>query len=247
MAGNFMNLNETLAQFGLQNKEDDVYLACLELGQAGVSEIAIKANIKRTTTYDVLANLMRKGLVGQTQKGKKRLFYAEEPEKLSKLLEEKQSKLQEVMPILKSLHNTAGEKPKIRYYEGKDGLKEVYRDTLNYQGELLAFVTENIIKHLGQDFAYEYIKKRQKAKITVRAIAPDTEEMQEYKKNDKEFIKQTRLVPKNKFPFTIEMNIYGNKLAFMSFKEEMGIIIESNEIANNTRLLFELAWKGANA
>lgn len=31
----------------------------------------------------------------------------------------------------------------------------------------------------------------------------------------------------------------------MSFKESMGIIIESNEIAANTRLLFELAWQGA--
>ncbi|MBA3047172.1 hypothetical protein KKC83_05925 [Patescibacteria group bacterium] len=240
-----MQLNEILSQFGLINKENDVYLACLELGQAGVSEIAIKADIKRTTAYDVLSGLMNKKLVGQTQKGKKRLFYAEEPEKLSKLLEEKQNKLKEVMPILKSLYNTAGAKPKIRYYEGKEGLKEVYRDTLNYQGELAAFVTENIIQHLGKDFADEYIKKRKKARITVRAIAPDTKEMVEYQKGDKEFIKQTRLVSKEKFPFTIEMNIYGNKLAFMSFKEEMGIIIESNEIANNTRLLFELAWQAS--
>lgn len=239
-----MQLNETLAQFGLINKEDDVYLACLELGAAGVNEIAIKANIKRTTVYDVLSNLMKKGLVGQTQKGKKRLFYAEAPEKLNKLLAEKQEKLMEVMPILKSLYNTAGAKPKIRYYESKEGLKEVYRDTLNYGGELLAFVTENITKYLGDDFAEEYIHKRKKARITVRAIAPDTEEMIEYKKGDKEFIKQTRLVPKEKFPFTIEMNIYGNKIAFMSFKESMGIIIESNEIANNMRLLFELAWSG---
>ncbi len=240
-----MQLNETLAQFGLINKEDDVYLACLELGQAGVSEIAIKANIKRTTTYDVLANLIKKGLIGQTIKGKKRLFYAEKPEKLNKLLEEKQNNLAEIMPILKSLHNTAGVKPKIRYYEGKEGLKEVYRDTLNYKGELLAFVTENIIKKLGQDFADEYIKKRKKAQITVKVIAPDLEELINYKKQDKKYIKETRLVPANKFPFTIEMNIYGNKLAFMSFAEEMGLIVESNEIADNMRSLFKLAWLGA--
>lgn len=240
-----MNLNETLAQFGLINKEDDVYLACLELGLASVNEIAVKANIKRTTAYDVLANLIKKGLVGQTQKGKKRLFYAEQPEKLNKLLEEKQAKLAEIMPMLKSLYNTAGEKPKIRYYEGKEGLKEVYCDTLNYTGELLAFVTENILKYLGDDFADEYIKKRKKTRITVRVIGPDTEEIIAYKKVDKEFIKQTRLVPKEKFPFTIEMNIYGNKIAFMSFKEAMGVIIESNEIAANMRLLFELAWQGA--
>ena len=41
------------------------------------------------------------------------------------------------------------------------------------------------------------------------------------------------------------MNIYGNKLAFMSFSESLGLIIESNEIAKNMRFLFELAWRGA--
>jgi len=242
-----MDLNNVLKQFDLNDKESQVYLAMLELGQAKVQEISIKANIKRTTAYDILSSLIGQGLVGQTQKGKKRLFYAEEPEKLYKLLKEKQEKLNDILPILKSLYNTAGSKPKIRYYEGAAGLKNVYRDTLTYQGELLAFVTENIIKNLGQDFAAEYISKRTKAKISVRAIAPDTEEMISYKKTDKEFIKQTRLVAKEKFPFTIEMNIYGNKLAFMSFKESLGIIIESNEIANNLRLLFELAWSGAKA
>lgn len=240
-----MQLNEVLAQFGLDFKEDEVYLALLELGTSTVVQIAKKAGIKRTTAYDVLSGLEKKGLIGQTIKGKKRLFYSEEPEKLKKLLREKERILEEALPMLKSLYNTAGSKPKIRYYEGKEGLKEVYLDTLDYNGELLAFVTEDIIKHLGDDFAARYMKKRVKAKITVRAIGPDTEEIIEYKKLDKEGLKKTLLVPKDKFPFTIEMNIYGNKLAFMSFKEQMGVIVESNEIAANMRLLFELAWKGA--
>jgi HTH-type transcriptional regulator, sugar sensing transcriptional regulator len=240
-----MQLAEILKQFGLENKEDDVYLALLELGTAGVQEIAIKANIKRTTVYDVLSALQAKGLAGQTQKGKKRLFYAEEPETLNRLLDEKRRKLEDIMPVLKSLQNTAGQKPKIRYYEGKEGLRQVYRDTLNFKGELLAFLNENIIKYLGDEFAEEYIEKRKTAQITVRAICPDTEEMEIYKSIDKEFLKTTRLVPRKDFPFTIEMNIYGNRLALLSFKEEMGIIIESNEIANNLKLLFELAWRGA--
>jgi len=240
-----MQIHKVLSQFNLNNKEIGVYIASLELGMTSVAKIARKAEIKRTTTYDVLEGLIKRGLIGQTKKGKKRLFYAEEPEKLEKLLDEKKEDLMEIMPILKSLYNVSGTKPKIRYYEGKEGLKEVYRDTLSYEGELIAFVTENIIKHLGQDFANEYRKKRTKAKITVRVIGPDRPEIIEYKKTDKKYLKKTRLVPKEKFPFSIEMNIYGNRLAFISFKEEMGIIIESNEIANNMRLLFELAWRGA--
>ncbi|MCK5415869.1 hypothetical protein KAI92_00400 [Candidatus Parcubacteria bacterium] len=239
-----MQLNEVLAQFGLQNKEDDVYLALLELGQAGVFEISVKASIKRTTTYDVLENLKRKGLVGQTIKGNKRLFYAEEPETLNKLLEDKKNKLNEIMPLLKSLCNTAGTKPRIRYYEGKTGLKEVYKDTLNYNTEIMAFVSENISKKLGT-FSDEYIKKRIEKKIYARVIASANDFMKNYKNKDKEYLKKTRLVPKEQFPFSIEMNIYGNKVGYISFQEEIAIIIESNEISNNMKLLFELAWKGA--
>jgi HTH-type transcriptional regulator, sugar sensing transcriptional regulator len=242
-----MDIKPILKQFDLKPKEIDVYLACLELGSSNAIAIAKKAAVIRTTVYDILVSLINKGLIVQSQKGKKRLFYAEEPEKLNNLLEDKRKKLGEIMPLLKSIYNTAGTKPKIRYYEGKDGLKEVYRDTyrFGFKGDLVAFVTEDIISRLGLDFANEYIQARSKHKIFARVIGPDTEAIKNYKKDDKKFFKETRLVDHKKFPFSIEMNIYGQKISFLSFKEEMGIIIESTEIAKNMKLLFELAWQGA--
>lgn len=240
-----MELSEQLTQFGLNEKQAAVYLALLELGASSAIALAKKTGILRTTVYDVLIELEKKGLLSQTQKGAKRLFLAADPESLEKILDEKRNKLQELLPALKSLVNTAGTKPVIRYFEGTEGIKEVYRDTLKYQGELVAYVTENIIAKLGQDFADEYKAKRVNAKITVRAIGPDTEEIKGYKKTDQKDRKVTRLVDQKEFPFSIEMNLYGNKLAFMSFSESLGLIVESNEIAKNMRFLFELAWRGA--
>jgi len=240
-----MNLSDQLTQFGLNDKQAIVYLALLELGASSAINLAKKTGILRTTVYDVLIELEKKGLLSQTKKGKKRLFLAEEPENLENILEEKREKLASLMPALKGLLNTSGTKPVIRYYEGLEGIKEVYRDTLKYKGELVAFVTENIISKLGQDFADEYKSKRVKSQITVRVIGPDTEEIKEYKKTDQKDLKETRLVSREKFPFSIEINIYGNKIAFMSFSESLGLIVESNEIAKNMKFMFELAWKGA--
>lgn len=239
-----MQISEQLLQFDLNKSQAEVYLALLELGQTTVIEISRKTNIKRTTIYEVLAELEKKHLVAQTKKGPKRLFIAEEPENIERILEEKKTKLEKLMPILKSLTNTTGEKPVIRYYEGIEGIKDVYRDTLKYKGELVAYVTENIFTNLGQDFADEYVEKRVKAQITGRVIGPNTQEIIEYKKTDQKNLKETRIVDKEKFPFSIEMNIYGNKVAFMSFSEQLGLIIESNEIAKNMKFLFELAWLG---
>jgi len=222
-----------------------VYLACLSLGVTNVTKLANKAQIKRTTTYDILKSLLERGLVGSTRKGNKNLYYAEDPEKLNILLEEKKNRLMSAMPALKELFNHSEARPKVKYYEGLEGLKNVYRDTLTCQSTLVAFVTENILKHLGKDFADEYKQKRTKQKIFVRVIGPDTSEIREYKKSDSQDLKKTLLVPQKEFPFSIEMNIYEKKVAYMSFKEEMGVIIESSEIAKNMKLLFELAWKGA--
>ena len=240
-----MNLSDQLTQFGLNEKQAIIYLALLELGASSAINLAKKTGTLRTTVYDVLIELEKKGLLSQTKKGKKRFFLAEDPENLGRILEEKKEKLKSLMPALKGLLNTSGTKPVIRYYEGQNGIKEVYRDTLKYEGELVAYVTENIIAKLGQDFADEYKIKRVKSKITARVIGPDTPEIVEYKKTDQKDLKETRLVDKDEFSFSIEMNIYGNKLAFMSFSESLGLIIESNEIAKSMRFLFELAWKGA--
>jgi HTH-type transcriptional regulator, sugar sensing transcriptional regulator len=237
-----MDINKFLEQFGLTSKESDVYLACLELGACGVNELAIKANIKRTTTYDVLVSLIKQGLIAQTRKDKKRFFVAEDPEKLKIIMEDKLSKLNQAMPLLKSFCNTIEGKPKIRFYDGKEGLKMVYKDALNYPPEMLAIVTENVLTHLDYEFNDEYIKQRTKLGIKVRAIGSKNQRLEEYKSWDEKFIKHTKLVPADKFFFTMEMIIYGNKVAFISFKEKIGIIIESQDVNNNMRAFFELAW-----
>lgn len=239
-----MEITELLVQFGLQNKEDEVYLACLQLGTAPAQEIAKKAGIKRTTTYDVLENLIQKGLITQSQKESKKLFIAEPPEKLANLLEEKKNKLLEALPLLNSFYNTAGTKPKISFYEGKEGLKQVYWKTLNITDDMFAIVPSDVFHFLGEDFTKEYINKRSKAKINAQVLAPNTKEMIAFQKEDNKFSRETTLVSQDQFPFSIEINICGNNLALLSFKENMGVFIESTEIARNMKFLFKLAWKG---
>ena len=134
-----MEIRQILEQFGLNGRKADVYLAVLEMGSSTVIEIAKKAGIKRTTCYDILTDLIKEGLVSEIIKGKKRFFIGESPEKIQKDLQRKESLVSEILPQLKSIHNISGVKPKIRYFEGKEGLMEAYDDALKYSGEILAF------------------------------------------------------------------------------------------------------------
>ncbi len=77
-----MHIERVLDELGLHEKRGKGYLACLELGTAAVHEIAKKAEIKRTTAYEILEGLLKEGLVSTTAKGRTRIYVAERPAKL---------------------------------------------------------------------------------------------------------------------------------------------------------------------
>lgn len=227
----------------MQGKRADVYLSALELGSSSVIEIAKKAGIKRTTCYDILMDLETEGLISQTSKEKKRLFVGEDPEKIQRNLKNKERLFAEILPQLQSIHNVRGSKPKIRFYEGKEGLKEVYEDTLKYNTEIVGFASDDILKVMDMNWSMSYLKKRIDRKIWARAIIPSTEIMKKFIDKDLEQLRHTKAIDPKKYPFTIEINVYGhNKVALMSAKEEMGLIIEGQEIHNTMKLIFQLIW-----
>lgn len=238
-----MEIKHVLEQFGLKDKKADIYLAVLELGISTVIEISKKTGVKRTTCYDILLDLISMRLISETFKGKKRLFAGEDPEKIKKDLENKERLFSDILPQLKSIHNISGVKPKVRFYEGKEGLKDIYSDTLKYSGEILAFASEDAMRVLGKEWAEDYLEKRVDKGIHVRAVAPDTNIIREYVSKDREHLRVSKLVNPEKYPFSIEINMYGHqKVALMSSREVMGLIIEGGEVCKTMKSIFELLW-----
>ena len=52
-------------------------------------------------------------------------------------------------------------------------------------------------------------------------------------------------MPKDAYYFHPEINIYDNKVMIASWREKLGIIIESAEIADAMKKIYELAWAEA--
>ena len=241
-----------LKSLGFSEKEARVYLALLELGPSTTTEIARKSKINRTTGYDILESLASEGLVNLIGETKIQKFVAENPQKVVTFLENKvkqdQDRLNQarsLLPELLSVYNIK-EKPKVRFYEGLSGLQEAFEDTLSAKGEILAYaVGADMFEALGHDYFQNYSKKRIENKINVRVIAPDDQDSLAVVLNDKKELRESLLIPKDKFYFSVETNIYNNKIMISSWKEKFAIIIESEEITNAQRKTFELAWLGA--
>lgn len=247
-----MITQEQLIKLGFSQKETSVYLALLELGPSTATEIARKAGINRTTSYDILESLVSDGLVSLTGEAKIQKYSAENPEKVIKFLESKikqaEDRLGEAQMLLPQLLSifTTKEKPKVKFYDGLEGMREAFEDTLTAENEILAFaVGADMFQSLGREYFTSYFKRRVEKNIHVRVIAPDDPGSRDVVANDKNELRTSLLVPKDKFYFSIEMNIYNNKIMIASWKEKFAIIIESEEISSAQRKIFELSWEGA--
>ena len=128
-----------LKQLDLSDIEARLYIMLLQTGPTSVRDLALTIDIKRTTAYFYIDQLVDKGLIMKLVKGSKKLVAAEEPANLQSLVEKKLAtaqKAQEQFPevlstIIASLPNSSSEKnAEISYYKGLQAAKKVYDDAL---------------------------------------------------------------------------------------------------------------------
>jgi sugar-specific transcriptional regulator TrmB len=241
-----LSLIPLLKQSGLSEKEAKIYLSGIEIGAASIQDLAEQANIKRPTAYEIVETLEKKGLFSVVLEGKKRKFLAEQPERVLALFKIREQAFVKSLPELNLLFQTGGNKPKVKFYEGTEGLEAMYLDTLESKQTILVYgnITE-MWGAISRDFKKEYIKARVKKNLWSKCIVPNTPETMEYSKKDKEECRQMIFVPKENFSFQNEIDIYNDKVAIFSFPEKIGVIIESKKIAETQKMIFNLAWLGA--
>lgn len=235
-----------LKNIGLTDKEAKIYLSCIELGSSIVSKIAKKSGLNRVTSYDIIDRLVQKGYINSLTKDNIKYYNATDPEIILREASRHTQEFKSVVPDLKRLRGETVH-PHIQYFEGVEGIKAIYADTLTSKTEILNYANSQEIRKFWPTYDTDYVEKRAHKKIYLKGIAPMDEYGEHVQEESKKFFREIRLVPKNKFNFTNEINIYDNKVAIASFKDELiGMIIESAEIANTQRAIFQMTWEFSN-
>ncbi len=244
-------LKLTLQGLGLGAKEARVYVALLEMGRGTVSQIGRRAGLNRTTGYDILDSLFTKGLVTISGKEPKSEYAAEPPEavlaylkKEAETMRERISRAEMLLPEIIAVATTQN-RPRIKFYEGSDGLKQVYEDTLTSTEPIRAYANVDDMHKGLPNYFPTYYKRRAEKGIAIRAIVPKTPTGEERGAHDAEEKREIAFVPPKEFYFSPEINIYDNKVMIASWREKLGGIIESAEIADAMKKIYELAWAEA--
>lgn len=243
---------EDLIKFGFSYKEAKVYLTLLELGTSVASDIAKKTGTNRSTTYILLESLVGKGLVSISEKQGLKMYTPSPPERLIQYLEDSVQKYtslvgvaHSILPELKSMYVGVGPKPRVQFFEGLEGIKTAYEDTLTAQETIRAYASIENMHDALFDYFPEYYQRRARKNIHIRAIFPDTPKARDRMKHNSKEARESYLVPKETYAFSPEINIYDNKVVFMSLVEKFALIVQSQELADALKKAFELSWEEA--
>lgn len=233
-----MEKKEVLKELGLSEGETSVYLALLRLGESQVNKIKTETKMHRTTIYDFLDSLIKKGLVSYVIKSNVKFFTAAHPSKLNELIKEKKEHLDEVIPSLIQLAELEKRHLKVEVYEGVEGFKTYINRMLDRKSELLAFgIDETQFEAKFPHLMKTYLIKEEKLGLTERLITR----------------KGAKFVYKRKFLnyryiddkyFSPVPNVtWGNLVISIIWDPLTVIFVENKDLANAYRKHFELLWK----
>jgi sugar-specific transcriptional regulator TrmB len=247
------NPKSHLEAFGLSEKEAAVYAAALELGAATADQLANQSSIKRSTTYLQIEQLQEKGLMSTFEQGKKTLFTPESPENLERLLEKqkkdielKQDILKKELPQLTQLFDSAGERPVVRFYQGKEGIITMRENALHALGKgdtlKVLYSYDLLFSIFDTSEIVPFSEKREEKGIVLDLI---------YTRNEGKLSKETlgknstrRYLDGSRFPIHSDLFIYKDTLAIMALKGTVfGVEITSRALVESHRSIFNLIWQ----
>lgn len=243
-----------LQALGFTAEEAAVYLVSLELGSQPASVLAKRAHLKRGQTYNILSQLKDRGIIQEFTKNGVRHYVGQSPSVLLSILmthEEElavqKQKILQLMPLLEKLRNPLIIQPKVRFYQGVTGLKEVYNDTIRVPDQVMHAVCdfEHTFpeEHSAElhDWLWKYTDRRAAQNIMFYGIVNKSKESDlayKWRRKQKRKMKMLRNVY-----LPVELIIYGNKVALISTKDDMvGVIIEDKPIAEMLRNTHQALW-----
>jgi sugar-specific transcriptional regulator TrmB len=249
------NIVNLLKPFGLSEEEAEIYLALLDKGARSALKLSRDLKIARTNIYRHLENLVEKGLVQQKLGRLGRQFRAGSYKQLEMLIIKKEQEVEALRKIsptvfrqLASLQSGLGERTKILYYEGLDGLKQITWNSAEAEGELSIFEIKDMSAFLDYGIAEEVRKEFVRNKVHIKELT-NLRKMPAWTNVEELVAKywEARYIDPQELKMEFELLIYNNVYAIYGYrgKDIFGIEIYNEKLARMQKQLFRFMWKKA--
>lgn len=242
---------------GLSVKAAEIYELLLANGEMAARQVELDTGFKKNT-YVLIKELEKLHLLVKVERERRVYYQPAPPENLLALarqqLKSSQTRvgiLLESLPVMKSMYLESVARPVVRYVEGEEGLRELYKVVYNQDipasfGCLdLMQVERAVPKYMGSELIPERVRRNNMA----YALLADNELGRVVAGKDRQENRQSILIDPKRYPIPAEISVYGDKVVLLSFKRVnvTGVLIENKEIAQSLtsvyRYLFETLAK----
>ncbi len=241
-----------LNKFECTEREAKIYLHCLTAGPSPVQKVARDLKQNRVTVHSAIEQMIKKGLLAESRRGKKRLIIAEDPEALFRIVQRRknelrvlESNLDYVVKLLHSVQPVDASTPSVKFYEGVDGFKKMLEETLTARDGVRVFTYVKLFSELiGADYLEDYFQRRSDKGIHTKLIFPPCAFAERVNKKAEQYKIQIRLLPGD-FEWKSGFFSWNDCVSLKSFTQNRitCTIIENKDIAYFIRnVIFELVW-----
>lgn len=238
---------------GLKKAEIEVFSALVGRGAQPATRVAGWCHRSRNTVRGILDKLVHDGYVIKSRRANSHLYAIESAQGIATVLQMKLELVRgELMERLASVRRysevldarTTARRPRISFYDGLDGVVKVYEDTLSSKEDLRSWGSFDANQDAIPAYFRSYYKRRAKQGIRIRSIHPDTAFARMRVRSNKRELRECVLVDQALFDIEPEIQVYDDKINIVSWKEQLGVIIESAEIARAMKQIFDLCYRG---
>ena len=247
-------MQNAIIKLGLSPKAAKAYLACMQTGPATMTQIAKTAGLKRPSTYLAIDELLMRGFVSVSKKGRRTFYVAEHPRRFLQILRTREREMERMLPELEALYYGDKEKPRVRMYEGKEAMLRMYEETFQAlserHSELLFFTAIGDLQRHFPEALELYYKLISEGTYRIRELLYHDERDEEYLRRVRKLCgpaHRIRLLDSEKSRFFNTDNIiFEDTVMMFSLKKAIYVVvIEDAQIADTMRALFNAAWDTA--
>lgn len=238
-----MKSTSILSSLGLSSYEASLYHTLLDIGAASPTTLQKTTKLHRPFVYKALESLLEKRLVTISIKGKRKMYSAESPDRLTSLFKRMEENLLSEIEELHTLHQQNKEtKPVITFSEGNSAIRKTFMDvvtTLNknetyyrYSPGYDLFDKENLLPR-------KYQAVRDSKQLERYVIANEAVKNYKFGMN-----KQIKTIPSSfdLFNDRIGQIIYRDKVCIVDYDTKTAITIQHKKFAEFQKKLFRLLF-----
>lgn len=231
-----------LKQLGFSDLAEQVYFVLLKKGSCSIAELAQFTGKHRPAIYKIIPELLSVNLVNKSTKGKRIVYKAESPATLSALSKKQIENVNLTLPALLDAFHNKDKKPKISFFEGKEGIATVYEQLISgtkKEEAIYRYESPRDYKKNKRYYPSLYWKRAGASGDIDKYVITNLKTHEKRHKNLNRFSKAVNIP----FDDNITQIIGNGKVIFIDFDTETAIVIENDRFVDFQKSIFKILFE----